>query len=72
LYKSELSSFSLVTFGFVIFWRQNIGEKVAHKMLMKSTPGYQGKSVFNKVGKNYKMMMKVQITGKIRKNSEGK
>jgi len=32
-----LSSFSLVTFGFEIFWRQNIGKKVAHKMLMKVT-----------------------------------
>jgi len=39
LYKSELSSFSLITFGFAIFWRQNISEKVAHKMLMKLTPG---------------------------------
>jgi len=25
-------------FSFVIFWRQNIGEKCAHKMLMKLTP----------------------------------
>jgi hypothetical protein len=39
MYKSELSSFSLVMFGFEIFWRQNIGKKVTRKMLMKLTPG---------------------------------
>jgi hypothetical protein len=39
LYKSKLISFSLITLGFAIFWRQNIGEKVTHKMLMKLTPG---------------------------------
>jgi len=39
LYKSLLWSFSPVTFGFVIFWRQNIAAKVAHKMLMKLTIG---------------------------------
>jgi len=33
--KSELSSFYLVTFDFVIFWRKNIGTKFASKMLMK-------------------------------------
>jgi len=33
-----LSSFSLLTFGFVIFWRQNIGKEVSRKMLMKLTP----------------------------------
>jgi len=38
LYKSELSSFSLITFGFEIFWRQNIGKNITHKMLTKSTP----------------------------------
>jgi len=38
LHKSELSSFSLITFGFVIFWCQNIGKKVTHKMLKKLTP----------------------------------
>jgi len=38
-YKIELSSFSLVTFGFVIFWIQNIVTKFAHKMLMELTPG---------------------------------
>jgi len=38
LYESELSSFSLITFGFAIFWCQNIGKKVARKMLIKLTP----------------------------------
>jgi len=38
LYKSELSSFSLITFGFAIFWCQNIGKKIAFKMLMALTP----------------------------------
>ena len=37
-YESKLNSFSLVTFGFVIFWRQNIGKKVVYKMLMKLIP----------------------------------
>ncbi len=26
-YESELSSFSLIMFGFTIFWHQNIGKK---------------------------------------------
>jgi len=30
---------SLVAFQLCNFWRQNIGEKFAHKMLMKLTPG---------------------------------
>jgi len=32
LYQSAFCRFS--QFGFVIFWRKNIGEKGAHKMLM--------------------------------------
>jgi len=39
LHKSKFCSFSLITFGFAIFWRQNIGKKLARKMLMKLTPG---------------------------------
>jgi len=38
LYGSKLSSFSLITFGFAIFWRQNISKKVERKLLMKLTP----------------------------------
>jgi len=38
-YKSKLSSFSLITFGFAISWCQNSGKKVACKMLMKLTHG---------------------------------
>jgi len=34
-YESKLSSFSQVTFGFVIFWCQNIGAQCKHKMLME-------------------------------------
>jgi len=37
LYESKLSSFSLITFGFAIFWHQTFGEKVAPKMLMQLT-----------------------------------
>jgi hypothetical protein len=37
LFESKLSSFSLVTFGFVIFWHKNISTKCALKMLMKLT-----------------------------------
>ncbi len=46
LYESKWSSFSLIMFGFAIFWRQNICEKVALKMLMKLTP--TGKTVWQK------------------------
>jgi hypothetical protein len=38
LYKSALRSFSLLHFGFIIFWRKDIGKKRARKMLMKLTP----------------------------------
>jgi len=31
--------FSLVHFGFIIFGQKDIGKKIAHKMLMKLTPG---------------------------------
>ncbi len=37
LYESKLSSFSLVSLGFVIFGRKNIGAKGSWKMLMKLT-----------------------------------
>jgi len=37
LYESELSSFSLDSFGFVNFCPKNIGEKGASKVLMKLT-----------------------------------
>jgi len=39
LYESKLSSFSLVTFGFVIFGAKISYEKRACKMLMKLTTG---------------------------------
>ncbi len=38
-YKSKLSSFSLITFGFGIYWGQIISKKVERKMLMKFTVG---------------------------------
>jgi len=38
-YKSELSSFSLEMFDFVLFWRQNIDKKHARKILMKLARG---------------------------------
>ncbi len=38
LYESALRSFSLLHFGFVIFWQKDIGEKSSSKMLMKLTP----------------------------------
>jgi len=37
LYKSELSSFSLITFGFVIFGAKILHEKPSRKTLMKLT-----------------------------------
>jgi len=43
LYKSELTSFSLLTFGFVTFWRKNICAKFGQKMLMKLRPEEQTK-----------------------------
>jgi len=39
LYKSKLSSFSLITFGFGIFGAKILYKKCACKMLMKLTPG---------------------------------
>jgi hypothetical protein len=38
-YESALRSFFLITFCFLIIWRNNIGKKAACKMLMKSTSG---------------------------------
>ncbi len=40
----SLCSFSLLQFGFVIFWRKNIGAKAARKMLMKLTTALQAKT----------------------------
>jgi len=37
LYESASRSFSLLHFGFVIFWQKDIGKKIEHKMLMKLT-----------------------------------
>ncbi len=34
-YKSILSNFSLILFGFLNFWRKNIGAKATGKMLVK-------------------------------------
>jgi len=39
LYQSALRSFSLLHFGFVIFWQNDIGKKSERKMLMKLTTG---------------------------------
>ncbi len=39
LYKSAWRSFTLVHFGFVIFWQKDIGKKILSKMLMKLTIG---------------------------------
>jgi len=40
LYESIFGQvFIYSLFGFEIFWRQNIGAKAAHKMLMKLTSG---------------------------------
>jgi len=38
-YESALHSFSLITVGFVTFWRKDIGAKTTHKKLMKLTTG---------------------------------
>ena len=39
LCESLVSSFSVLTFRFVIFGRKEIGAKAARKMLVKLTPG---------------------------------
>ncbi len=48
LHKGKLSSFSLLMFGFVIFWHQISGAKFARKLLMKLTEDAKclSKSVF--------------------------
>jgi len=33
------AAFMCLQFGFVIFWQKDFGEKAAHKMLVKLTPG---------------------------------
>jgi hypothetical protein len=38
-YESALRSFSLLHFGFVIFWQNDVGKKSEFKMLMKFTQG---------------------------------
>jgi len=45
LYKSELSSFYLVTFGFVIFGSKILYEKRPRKMLMKLKAGVNSTNV---------------------------
>ncbi len=37
--KVLCAPFMCLQFGFVIFWQKNFGTKVAHKMLVKLTPG---------------------------------
>ena len=37
--KFFAAAFMCLQFGFVIFWREDFGAKVAHKMLVKLTPG---------------------------------
>jgi len=49
LYKRKLSSFSLITVGFAIFWRQNIGEKGARKILMKLTLGVHKQTYLGRI-----------------------
>ncbi len=44
-YESKLSSFSLITFGFVIFGAKILNEKCARKSLMKLTPWHQKRCV---------------------------
>jgi hypothetical protein len=38
-YKSFLHSFYVLTYWACNFWQKNFGEKAAHKMLVKLTPG---------------------------------
>jgi hypothetical protein len=37
--KVLCTAFKFLQFEFVIFWRKDFGEKAAHKMLVKLTPG---------------------------------
>ncbi len=46
LYKSASCSFLQLHFGFVIFWHDEIGAKVACKIMMKLTPGVNFTKVF--------------------------
>jgi len=47
LYKIVLWRFSLLQFGFVVFWHKNIGAKAARKMLMKLTTGHTTSCVYS-------------------------
>ncbi len=37
--KALCTALKCLQFGFVIFWQKDFGAKVAHKMLVKLTPG---------------------------------
>ncbi len=53
--KVLCAAFLLLQFGFLIFWRQNIGAKAACKMLMRLTPGV---NFTNPLSKSLKAMAK--------------
>jgi hypothetical protein len=42
-------AFVCLQFGFVYFWRKDLGTKAAHKMLMKLAPGLQKALFTNRV-----------------------
>ncbi len=44
--KVLCTPFMCLQVGFVIFWRKDFGAKAAHKMLVKLTPGVEGRSQF--------------------------
>jgi hypothetical protein len=43
------AAFMCLQFGFLIFWRKDLGAKAAHKMLVKLTPGFNVLILFTAV-----------------------
>jgi len=70
LYDSALGSFSLVTFGFVIFWQTNIRKKGARKMLMKLTTDSEEDKSISRIKKPKISSLSLQIRKKTKKNSQ--
>jgi hypothetical protein len=43
-----LAAFLCLRFRFVLYWRETVGAKAAHRMLVKLTPGLEGGKAFRK------------------------
>jgi len=70
LYERTLHSFSVLHFGFVIFWQKDIGEEIAHKMLMKLTPGLHSKLPFFPASFGFDFLRRIGFLPDVDPNSD--